>query len=39
MPEMRAALTVASLGLNTRFSTKTDSMADDAELTGLSPHY
>src|SRR5205085_2653831 len=27
MPEMRAALTVASLGGNTRFSTRTDSMA------------
>jgi hypothetical protein len=41
MPETRAALTIASLGINTRFSTNTDSMADEAagvvEFMALSP--
>src|SRR5512133_1397799 len=37
MPEMRAALMVASLGGKTRFSTNVDSTAVDGELMGRSP--
>src|SRR3989338_8938663 len=37
MPDTRAALTIASEGGNTRFSTNTDSMADVDALMVLSP--
>src|SRR3989344_3148690 len=37
MPDTRAALTIASEGGNTRFSTNTDSMADVGALMVLSP--
>src|SRR3989344_5544075 len=37
MPDTRAALTIASEGGNTRFSTNTDTMADVGALMALSP--
>ena len=37
MPDTRAALTTAGAGGNTRFSTKTDSIADVGALMVLSP--